>query len=312
MKINKPKFWDKKINFFALILLPLSLIVKLMILIKKNFIVKHDFDIPIVCVGNIYIGGTGKTPISIELAKELSILNIKPVIVRKYYKTHQDEFRMITENTNLILKKKRIDSINQAIKEGYDLVLLDDGFQDYSIKKDLNILCFNENQLIGNGLVIPSGPLREDLSSVKNAQIVIINGFKNISFEEKILKLNSKISFFYCHYEPLNLKKFKNKNFIALSGIGNPNNFFNLLLDNGIKIKEKLIYPDHYKFTKKEIIKIVEKGKKNNCEVIMTEKDYFRIKDYNINNINYLKVKTIIKNKEKLIKEILQVYEKSN
>ncbi len=312
MKINKPKFWDKKINFFALILLPLSLIVKLIILIKKNFIVKHDFDIPIVCVGNIYIGGTGKTPISIELAKELSILNIKPVIVRKYYTTHQDEFRMITENTNLIFKKKRIDSINQAIKEGYDLVLLDDGFQDNSIKKDLNILCFNENQLIGNGLVIPSGPLREDLSAVKNAQIVIINGFKNISFEEKILKLNSKISFFYCHYEPLNLKKFKNKNFIALSGIGNPNNFFNLLLDNGIKIKEKLIYPDHYKFTKKEIIKIVEKGKKNNCEVIMTEKDYFRIKDYNINNINYLKVKTIIKNKEKLIKEILQVYEKSN
>ena len=312
MKINKPKFWDKKINFFALILLPLSLIVKLIILIKKNFIVKHDFDIPIVCVGNIYIGGTGKTPISIELAKELSILNIKPVIVRKYYKTHQDEFRMITENTNLIFKKKRIDSINQAIKEGFDLVLLDDGFQDYSIKKDLNILCFNENQLIGNGLVIPSGPLREDLSAVKNAQIVIINGFKNISFEEKILKLNSKISFFYCRYEPLNLKKFKNKNFIALSGIGNPNNFFNLLLDNGIKIKKKLIYPDHYKFTKKEIIKIVEKGKKNNCEVIMTEKDYLRIKDYNINNINYLKVKTIIKNKEKLIKEILQVYEKSN
>ena len=107
MKINKPKFWDKKINFFALILLPLSLIVKLIILIKKNFIVKHDFDIPIVCVGNIYIGGTGKTPISIELAKELSILNIKPVIVRKYYTTHQDEFRMITENTNLIFKKKK-------------------------------------------------------------------------------------------------------------------------------------------------------------------------------------------------------------
>ena len=234
------------------------------------------------------------------------------MIVRKYYTTHQDEFRMITENTNLIFKKKRIDSINQAIKEDYDLVLLDDGFQDNSIKKDLNFLCFNENQLIGIGLVIPSGPLREDLSAVKNAQIVIINGFKNISFEEKILKLNSKISFFYCHYEPLNLKKFKNKNFIALSGIGNPNNFFNLFLDNGIKIKKKLIYPDHYKFTKKEIIKIVEKGKKNNCEVIMTEKDYFRIKDYNINNINYLKVKTIIKNKEKLIKEILQVYEKSN
>ena len=94
---------------------------------------------------------------------------------------------MIAKNTNLIFKKKRIDSINQAIVDGYDLVLMDDGFQDYSIKKDLNILCFNENQLIGNGLVIPSGPLREDLSAVKNAQIVIINGVKNVSFEEKFL-----------------------------------------------------------------------------------------------------------------------------
>lgn len=312
MKINKPKFWDTKINIFALILLPLSLIVKFIILIKRNLITKHDFDIPIICIGNIYIGGTGKTPISIELAKELSFLNIKPVIVRKYYKSHQDEFRMITKNTNLIFKKKRIDSINQAIVDGYDLVLMDDGFQDYSIKKDLNILCFNENQLVGNGLVIPSGPLREDLSAVKNAQIVIINGVKNVSFEEKILKLNSKISFFYCHYEPLNIEKFKNKNFIAVSGIGNPNNFFKLLLDNDIKLKRKLIYPDHYKFTKNEIVKIIEKGKESNCEVIMTEKDYLRIKDYNMDNINFLKVKTKIKKKEKLIKEILQVYEKSN
>ena len=242
----------------------------------------------------------------------MSILNIKPVIVRKYYKDHQDEFRMIAKNTNLIFKKKRIDSINQAIVEGYDLVLMDDGFQDYSIRKNLNILCFNENQLVGNGLVIPSGPLREDLSAVKNAQIVIINGVKNASFEEKILKLNNKISFFYCHYEPLNLEKFKNKNFIAVSGIGNPNNFFQLLLDNDIKLKKKLIYPDHYKFTKNEILKIIEKGKKNNCEVIMTEKDYLRIKDYNMDNINFLKIKTNIKKKEKLIKEILQVYEKSN
>ena len=155
MKINKPKFWDTKINIFALILLPLSFIVRFIILIKKNFIAKHGFDIPVICIGNIYIGGTGKTPISIELAKELSILNIKPVIVRKYYKDHQDEFRMIAKNTNLIFKKKRIDSINQAIVDGYDLVLMDDGFQNYIIKKNLNILCFNQNQLIGNGLIIP-------------------------------------------------------------------------------------------------------------------------------------------------------------
>ena len=78
----------------------------------------------------------------------------------------------------------------------FDIVILDDGFQDYKIKKDLSLICFNSNQLIGNGLVIPSGPLREDLSAVKNAEIVIINGEKNFLFEEKIRQYNKKSLFF--------------------------------------------------------------------------------------------------------------------
>ena len=107
---------------------------------------------------------------------------------------------------------------------GYDSVILDDGFQDYSIKKDLNILCFNKNQLIGNGLLLPSGPLREGLNSLERADIIIINGEKDSEFE-KILKINKNLEIYYSIYNPVNLNEFKNKELLAIAGIGNPENF---------------------------------------------------------------------------------------
>ena len=98
MKLNKPNFWDLKNSIFSILLLPFSLIVLLSILIKKNLTKTIRFNIPIICVGNIYIGGTGKTPSSIFLAKELSSLGKNPVILRKYYKSHSDEHRLIKKN----------------------------------------------------------------------------------------------------------------------------------------------------------------------------------------------------------------------
>ena len=157
---SKPKFWDDKIGIYSIILFPFTLITLIFIFLKKKFTKKIKFNIPIICVGNIYIGGTGKTPTSILLAKELSRLKKNPVIVRKYYKNHEDEHELIKSNfKNLILDNSRIAGINEAIKMNYDTVILDDGFQDYKIKNKINIICFNQHQLIGNGLVLPSGPL---------------------------------------------------------------------------------------------------------------------------------------------------------
>ena len=186
MKLNKPKFWDTKLSLFAILLIPFSLVFILIIYLKKKFTHVLKFDIPIICVGNIYIGGTGKTPTSIFIANELSRLGKKPVILRKFYKNHIDEHTLIKGNfENLILKNNRISGIQEAIEMNYDTVILDDGFQDYKIKKNLNIICFNQKQLIGNGLVLPSGPLRENLNALKDANIILINGTKNTIFENK-------------------------------------------------------------------------------------------------------------------------------
>ena len=313
MKIYKPKFWDSEYSIIAILLTPITLIVILIIFFKKIFTRTIKFNIPIICIGNIYIGGTGKTPTSIYIAQELLKIGKKPAILRKFYKEHKDEHKLIKENfKNLILNKNRSAGILEAEKMDFDMVILDDGFQDYKIKKNLNILCFNQNQLIGNGYVLPSGPLRERLSSVKNVEIIIINGKKNIKFENKILNINKKLKIFYANYKPINIEQFKNQKILAIAGIGNPNNFFQLLTENGLNIEKKLIFPDHYEFSNNEISKLIEEADKNNNQILMTEKDYFRIKDMNHKNIKYLKVSLEIDEKEKFLNEITKLYVQNN
>jgi tetraacyldisaccharide 4'-kinase len=308
--MNKPKFWDEKINYIAIILSPLSFIFSFLVFLKKKITKATSFKIPIVCIGNIYIGGTGKTPVSIFLANELASLGKKPVIIRKFYKNHRDEYNLIRNSfKNLIIGKDRIEGIRKAETSNYNIALLDDGLQDYKIKKDLNIVCFNNYQLIGNGLVLPSGPLRENLSALKNFHIVIINGKKNKQFEEKILKINDKLDIFYSYYMPQNLDQFKNKKLLAIAGIGNPENFFQLIENNKLKIEKKLIYPDHYVFSESEIKNIIKDAEINNYQIIMTEKDYFKINHFNIKKINYLKISLELEKKEMLLNRIRSVYE---
>ena len=138
-----------------------------------------------------------KTPASILICKELERMSLKPALIRKYYKNHKDEHRLIKNYfKNLILNDDRFSAIKEAEIKGFDLAVLDDGFQDYKIKRDLNIICFNQNQLAGNEYIFPAGPLRENLNSLKNAQIILINGSKDFSFEKKLLSINNDLQFF--------------------------------------------------------------------------------------------------------------------
>ena len=312
MKISKPIFWKSK-NFISLLLLPFSFMVIFVIYLKSKFIKSIKFKIPVICVGNIYIGGTGKTPLSIFLAEELKNKGKNPAIIRKYYKSHYDEHLMIKDKfKNLILNKSRVDGIYDAINNNFNLAILDDGFQDQKIFKKKSILCFNQNQKIGNGMVIPSGPLRESFRALKNAQFVVINGKRDLDFENKILETNKTISIFYSRYIPLNIDHLKNKDFFAVAGIGNPENFFDLLSENDLKISKKFIFPDHYEFNKKELLTIIKQAKENDCRIIITEKDYHRIKKYNFDGIEILKLKLEIENKEQLINKVIENLNENN
>jgi tetraacyldisaccharide 4'-kinase len=310
MKLFKPKFWKSNKNFFTLLLIPLSLVTWIYIILKKTFIQKVEFNIPVICVGNIFIGGTGKTPLSIHIARKLSENGKNPAIVRKYYASHIDEHKMILSYYNkLILNLNRSKGIYEALEKGYDAVILDDGFQDYKIKKNLSIICFNSNQLIGNGYLFPSGPLRESLGSLRNANILIINGDRSLNFEQKILKIQKDLKIYYSNYKPLNIQEFENKKLLEISGIVNPENFFKILKDNQMNIQKKMVYPDHYEFTKNEMLKIIGYAKKNDFQIVMTEKDYYKIKDFSLENIKYLKVKLEIEKEEEFIKNVMKAYD---
>ena len=237
MNFFKPKFWDKnQISFFSILLFPIALLIKFLAYLKSSWTKTYSSSIPIICVGNIYLGGTGKTPLCIEIFSILKKLNMNPAFVRKKYNSFQDEVDLMKQVGPTYQNQERIDAIKDAIKNNANIAILDDGFQDFSIKKNLSIVCFNEKQWIGNGLTIPAGPLREDLSALKRADCVFINGKKNKDIENKIFSKNGEIKIFYVSYKLQNANEFKNKKVVAFAGIGNSQNFFDLIEKNNIEM----------------------------------------------------------------------------
>jgi len=308
MNFFKPKFWDKnRISFFPALLFPFSLLVKALFFFKRAITKTSQSSIPIICVGNIYLGGTGKTPVCIEIFSILKNLNINPVFIRKKYSSFQDEVDLLEQVGPIYQSQKRINAVKEAIQNNAEIAVLDDGFQDFSIKKDMSIVCFNEKQWIGNGLVIPAGPLREDIAALKRASCVIINGKKNNDIENKIFSKNKRIKIFYSIYKPKNIDEFRNKKIIAFAGIGNPENFFDLLKDNKLNIVETVKFPDHHKYSQKELENLLNKVKKNNSILLTTEKDYFRISEIYKKDIKCLKVNVEIENKNQFIEEIKKI-----
>jgi len=308
MNFFKPKFWDKnKISFFSILLLPITLLIKLFVFYKNITTKAQVHSIPIICVGNIYLGGTGKTPLSVEIFSILKNLNMNPVFIRKKNNLYEDEARLQKSKGPIYQNKKRNIAIKEAIKNNANVVILDDGFQDLSVKKNLSIVCFNEKKWIGNGLTIPSGPLRESLSALKRADYVFINGNKNLEIENKIKKINKKIKFFYIKHKPKNISKYKNKKITAFAGIGSPENFFNTLRNVNANIVDEIKFPDHYQYSKKDLEKLIAISKRNNTILLTTEKDYFRINKKFDQNIDFLEISTEIKNRDSFIDEIKNI-----
>tara|TARA_Y100000992_G_scaffold268860_1_gene208239 strand:- start:1057 stop:1977 length:921 start_codon:yes stop_codon:yes gene_type:complete len=299
MNFKKPEFWDKsELSIWSIILYPFSLLFLIISLGAKFLKIKKKFPIPIVCVGNIYTGGTGKTPLALEIFKITKSYGKNPAFVKKGYDYLYDEIQMLDKTGKTYSDKNRKEAIKSLISDKYDVAILDDGFQDLSIEKDFSILCFNSRQLIGNGFLIPAGPLRESFNSIKKADCVLINGDRNIEFENKINKINKNIKIFYSKYKIKNVENFKNKEVVAFAGIGNPSNFFHLLKENNINVKKTYSFPDHYNYSENDFSKII--GDKN-MKIITTEKDYFRMNDRQKQNCEFVKVDLEIENKSEFV-----------
>ena len=305
MKLIKPKFWDlNHLTYQSILLYPFTFIIDIRDLITFYIKPKNYKNIKTICVGNIYLGGTGKTPLVDFLAKNLK-RKFKTAIIKKKYLNHLDEKKLLEKGNKVFFNKDRRVSLIKAIKEKFQLVIFDDGLQDKKIEYNLKIVCFNSTSLAGNQLRIPAGPLREKLNSLKKYDAIFINGKKmNKKFLNQTKKINPKIFIFNGEYICSNLYKYKKNRYLIFSGIGNPISFKNTLSKYNIKFKSSLVYPDHYNYSELDIRKIKKIAKDNNLKILTTEKDFYRIPTKQRKNINYLKVNLKI-NKQKEFENFL-------
>ena len=300
MKISKPIFWNNK-NLISLFLIPFSMITSI-INFFKNFSSKKKFKIKTICVGNIYLGGTGKTSLTMEINNILK-KSFKTIFIKKKYINQLDEIELLKTYGNVFSDNDRkISLIKAENTRKYNLALLDDGLQDKTIKYDISIACFNSSYGIGNGLLIPAGPLRENLSMLRNYSAIFLNGEKKNKRLFSILKeFNNHI--FYSNYISTNIKKFNKKSkYLYFCGIGNPEEFEYTLKKYKFNIVKKIIFPDHHNFKDKEIDEIKKIAFENKLKIVTTEKDYKRLNTNNKKNIDYLKIKLKIKNLNKFKK----------
>jgi len=314
MKLKKLKFWDyKNPSFLAYLLLPFSIILRLIAKIKT----KPKFSnskIKTICVGNIYIGGTGKTSLAIKIKEILDKSNIKACFIKKFYPNQTDEQKLLSKKGTLFNNLKRITALDEAISKGFEVAIFDDGLQDSSIKYDMEIVCFNNLNWIGNGLTLPSGPLRESINNLKFYENVFLNGNEEslIAIKDQIKKINPNMSINSGKYTPLNIDEFdKNQSYLVFSGIGNHKTFVEMLKNNKLKIISNLEYPDHYQYLKKDFDEIIINAKKYNAHIITTEKDYLRLENFNRNEILYIKSCLNIVDEKSLTEKLHNLNEKN-
>ncbi len=294
--MKTPLFWYKKKSLFSLVLFPMSMLWLLVSFLRTILKKKNRFNIPIICVGNAIAGGGGKTPLILEICKLYNKKNISVHVVYKAYKVKffdkvikvlsmhtskdvGDEPILIAQYATTWVCKKRIDGIIAAIDDQADLVLLDDGLQDNSISKSLNILVANENQRNGNNFIIPAGPLREPInSSLNKSDCIFFYGQKIIakklfySYKKEIFLGNIVINRRLSDY-------ISSKKIVAFAGIAHPDNFFNLLSNNKLNIVKKIYFPDHYTYRRKDILKIINFSINNSAKILTTSKDYTKVPD---------------------------------
>ena len=283
--------WFLKRRFVAFMLLPLSLfyLIGTKIVSGLRAIYQYKSDRPIVCFGNILSGGVGKTPIVRQVAKFFDA----PVVMRGYKNSEQtdyvgDEAKMLSNDGILVHvgdRKSNLILLNK--QKSKSPIIMDDGFQNSSIKKDISVLVFDEAIGFGNGFLLPAGPLRERKSAIKRADAIIVikrkDVVQNFTLPMGIPVFKAKNSE-VCPYD-------KKTNVIAFAGIGYPEKFFDNIPCN---VLEKISFPDHYQYTDDDIKKLIAKSKKKNAYLLTTEKDWVRIPDWAKKQIKFSALHTEI------------------
>ena len=307
--------WYKK-RLWLWVLWPFSRLIRSLVTRRRNkFLLNSELswkpNIPVIVVGNITVGGSGKTPFVIWLSKVLEEQGYKPGIVSRGYgsKSTQyplvinddsrvedsgDEPLIIHRNTNrpVCISPNRTQAVKKLLEEtDVDIIISDDGLQHYKLGRDIEIIVFDGLRGIGNSLCLPAGPLREPIERSKDADF-IVSSTKRLNIEE----IHEDCLMTYKPLEWVRLsdnRRFPAKdwplsrNVHAVAGIGNPSKFYNTLTALGLNLVEHS-FPDHYQFKEEDL------NFEDNHPILMTEKDAVRCMDMKNKNLWYLSIEAEI------------------
>tara|TARA_Y100001970_G_scaffold3563_1_gene4095 strand:+ start:3515 stop:4507 length:993 start_codon:yes stop_codon:yes gene_type:complete len=323
--LKAPKFWyQKKDTVLSNSLYPLSLLFRFGTKIRHLISKKQRSPLPIICIGNIVVGGAGKTPVSLKIGKLLIKAGYKPHFISKGYsglvknstlvqtwhsaRSVGDESILLSEVAPTWVGPDRIFSSSLAKKNGGDCLILDDGFQNPTIDKDFSIIVISAEQEFGNKRVMPSGPLRESIRrGLSRTDLVIVIGdisedLKNtLSINIPIIEANFEIK--------KQTKIFKGQNITAFAGIAYPEKFFKSLKEQGAKIVKEISYPDHYIYNENDLLSLAETANNTKSILVSTQKDYVRIPKSYRSLVNTLEGEIVFKNEEFLINLLSNVIE---
>lgn len=319
-QIIENHWYKKKSNLIlSIILFPFSIIFFIIskirhLLYKFDIMPSYKSPVPIVIIGNISVGGVGKTPLTKHIAEELIKQNIQVGVILRGYKSKNKSPTIVTGKSNSIEvgdealiyaqnnipvaigRDRYLAASELLIKHpNIQIVLSDDGLQHYKLKRDYEIVVVDATRLFGNKFVLPMGPLRENCGRLKSVNAIVINGsLENINDFAKDYKLGNDILIenqtliLKNIYNPITQKilypqQLSNLKVCGISAVGNPERIFNFIISNGIKLDSKIPYPDHYHYEKKDI--------PDNFDVILvTEKDYTKLKVLNNDKIWVIQV----------------------
>ncbi len=292
--MQAPKFWQKsdRKSIASIMLLPFAFIYKYIGIIRGEFVKPYKANIPVVCIGNIVAGGAGKTPVALFLGKYLKEKSVDihylsrgygaklSGVIRVDINSHSaidvgDEPLLLAEIAPTWIAKNRVEGVKAAMASGADIIIMDDGFQNPYLHKDLSLVVVDATVGFGNGKIIPSGPLRETVENgLSRADGVILIGDEEMPVELSSFD-NNKI--YHAGLKPDKNWVDNSDNYIAFAGIGRPNKFFSSLKSAGLKINQCHSYSDHYNYKKNDLEYLQKEAKKHSSKLITTKKDILRI-----------------------------------
>ena len=292
--MKTPKFWYRPQSRLAKLLSPLGRLYGWTVYRRFKKTRPYQATIPVICVGNLNVGGTGKTPVCLAIGQMLKEKNIPFWFLNHGYKSASqgiivepglmspldvgDEALLLANLAPTVVDRHRARGAQMIERQGAAALIMDDGFQNPSLIKTLSLIVADGQTGFGNGQMIPAGPLREPIErGLKRADAVVIAGADRSGVADIVKKTAPDLPILTGRFEPDpdTVQKLKGQTVVAFAGIGRPEKFFEMLTGLGIPVAKRIAFPDHYFYTRFDLEQLLADA--GDMPLVTTRKDFVKI-----------------------------------